>query len=307
MGYFISEQTRSNGNSEICRYDSAEGVVAVEPLSFSTQRVCDESIGVLACRGVRYDAQRRLCLVFYYGYRHYDPATGRWLNRDPLGEEGGLNLYAFVSNNPVTIYDILGLQGPRQEYNGPSLGEVANSFANAVENATTITGGVSGGLHFNAQVGPVRGEVGGEVGWQTGSNLSGTQSGSMVEGSIGGELSFGNHTVGANYGGHSGWLNENGNLTTVEGSDSVLGYSYDAGGADIGANSDWTVGVGATVLGAGGQISFDFQTFWDSFTDVFDDGDSNGGGGSSGGGNGSGGGGGGGWPGGGGPTCQQST
>ena len=27
----------------------------------------------------------------------YNPQTGRWLNRDPMGEEGGLNLYIFVA------------------------------------------------------------------------------------------------------------------------------------------------------------------------------------------------------------------
>ncbi len=33
--------------------------------------------------------------LYYYGYRYLNPATGRWLNRDPIAERGGLNLYAF--------------------------------------------------------------------------------------------------------------------------------------------------------------------------------------------------------------------
>jgi RHS repeat-associated protein len=41
----------------------------------------------------------------YYGYRFYSPAIGRWINRDPLGEEGGINLYGFVGGNPVTFKD----------------------------------------------------------------------------------------------------------------------------------------------------------------------------------------------------------
>jgi len=46
----------------------------------------------------------------YYGYRYYDPSTGRWLNRDPIGEEtGGRNLYAMVHNDPVDLVDMLGL------------------------------------------------------------------------------------------------------------------------------------------------------------------------------------------------------
>ncbi len=49
----------------------------------------------------------------YYGYRYYNPSTGRWLSRDPLGEMGGakasLNLYDFVGNDPIGYFDVLGL------------------------------------------------------------------------------------------------------------------------------------------------------------------------------------------------------
>jgi RHS repeat-associated protein len=43
-------------------------------------------------------------------YRLYDPDTGRWLNRDPIGEMGGLNLYGYVGGNPVNFVDPDGLQ-----------------------------------------------------------------------------------------------------------------------------------------------------------------------------------------------------
>jgi RHS repeat-associated protein len=47
---------------------------------------------------------------FYnYGFRCYSPMLGRWLSRDPIGEEGGLNLYGFVGNNGVNGTDHLGL------------------------------------------------------------------------------------------------------------------------------------------------------------------------------------------------------
>jgi RHS repeat-associated protein len=47
---------------------------------------------------------------FYaFGYRFYDPATQRWLNRDPIGEEGGVNLYGYVENDPINFIDPLGL------------------------------------------------------------------------------------------------------------------------------------------------------------------------------------------------------
>jgi RHS repeat-associated protein len=47
----------------------------------------------------------------YYGHRYYSPTTGRWLSRDPIGEDGGDNVYAFVQNNPLNSYDIEGLLG----------------------------------------------------------------------------------------------------------------------------------------------------------------------------------------------------
>ncbi len=46
--------------------------------------------------------------LYYYGFRHYDPVTGRWPSRDPIGERGGLNLYGFVRNNPLAWLDRLG-------------------------------------------------------------------------------------------------------------------------------------------------------------------------------------------------------
>jgi RHS repeat-associated protein len=42
-------------------------------------------------------------------YRAYDAAHARWLNRDPIGEGGGPNLYAYVNGNPLTDTDPLGL------------------------------------------------------------------------------------------------------------------------------------------------------------------------------------------------------
>ena len=45
----------------------------------------------------------------YYGYRFYLPVLARWINRDPLSESAGPNLFSFVINNPVNWVDPLGL------------------------------------------------------------------------------------------------------------------------------------------------------------------------------------------------------
>lgn len=46
--------------------------------------------------------------VRYYGYRYYDPVTGRWPSRDPIGVRGGMNLYGMVGNKSVNNVDLLG-------------------------------------------------------------------------------------------------------------------------------------------------------------------------------------------------------
>jgi RHS repeat-associated protein len=45
----------------------------------------------------------------YYGYRYYGASVGRWINRDPITEKGGINMYAFVRNSPTFHHDRLGL------------------------------------------------------------------------------------------------------------------------------------------------------------------------------------------------------
>jgi RHS repeat-associated protein len=43
--------------------------------------------------------------MYYYGYRFYDPNLQRWLNRDPISELGGINLYEFLQNSPTCRVD----------------------------------------------------------------------------------------------------------------------------------------------------------------------------------------------------------
>ena len=50
---------------------------------------------------------RETCSVCYQ-QRFYLPPFGRWLNRDPIEEEGGENLYAFCGNTPSARFDKLG-------------------------------------------------------------------------------------------------------------------------------------------------------------------------------------------------------
>jgi len=47
--------------------------------------------------------------LHYNYHRYYDPKLGRYLRADPMGLDGGINLYAYVQNDPVNYYDIEGL------------------------------------------------------------------------------------------------------------------------------------------------------------------------------------------------------
>ena len=70
-----------------------------------------------------------------YNYRYYNPKDGRWINRDPITEQGGWNLYAFVGNTPSLKTDILGRQFPPG-----SAGVINNAIKSAAINATRNVG-----------------------------------------------------------------------------------------------------------------------------------------------------------------------
>ena len=56
--------------------------------------------------GQYYDQETGL---HYNWNRYYDPKTGRYLTPDPIGLEGGINLFSYVANNPLRLFDINGL------------------------------------------------------------------------------------------------------------------------------------------------------------------------------------------------------
>ena len=71
--------------------------------------------------------------LLYYGFRYYNPSTGRWLSRDPIEEAGGVNLYGFVSNNPTNDVDPLGLVGGGSGNQPPTPKEIEGARTRAFQ------------------------------------------------------------------------------------------------------------------------------------------------------------------------------
>ncbi len=81
-----------------CAYDPYGNTIAqsdtqedFNPVRFSS-KYCDGETG-----------------FYYYGFRFYSPQLGRWLSRDPIEEEGGVNILSFLMNSPLGMHDYIGM------------------------------------------------------------------------------------------------------------------------------------------------------------------------------------------------------
>jgi RHS repeat-associated protein len=99
-----------DANGNVSEYVDSSGTVVAHyeysPFGKTTAATGDEADTFAFRFSTKYlDSETAL---YYYGYRYYDPEDGRWLSRDPLGEMGGANIRAFVTNNAYDLYDSLG-------------------------------------------------------------------------------------------------------------------------------------------------------------------------------------------------------
>ena len=95
----VSDLTDAQGNV-VAHYEyspfgthTATGSYTGNPFRFSSE-VFDSETGLI-----------------YYNYRYYNPNLGRWINRDPIEEQGGWNLYVMIGNNVNNKMDKCGLLG----------------------------------------------------------------------------------------------------------------------------------------------------------------------------------------------------
>jgi len=84
--------------------------------------------------------------MLYMRARYYDPAIGRFINKDPIGYFGGLNLYTYAANNPIRYTDINGLY-PNREKTSKALGFFGQLFSASGAKGTGGVVGAAGSLY----------------------------------------------------------------------------------------------------------------------------------------------------------------
>jgi RHS repeat-associated protein len=139
-------QADGNGNVT-CMINTSNSVVA-RYLYDPYGRVLSQS-GLLAAANLYRFSSKEAHLnsgLVYYLYRFYDPNLQRWVNRDPIGELGGFNLYVYVGNGAAYLVDPYGLINWQQILQGTltTIGGIGSIVVGGA--ATAGTGGLAVGL-----------------------------------------------------------------------------------------------------------------------------------------------------------------
>jgi len=114
--------------------------------------------GLLALQGA--DTTLPPITLQHVGHRWYQPDSGRFVQRDPIGIAGGLNVYAYAMMNPVHLTDPLGLSVPHWSDGLPTSGAIIDLMGGAA------LGGVGGALGAGAGLTGVGvGAAGGAMVW----------------------------------------------------------------------------------------------------------------------------------------------
>ncbi|HEY3265367.1 MAG TPA: RHS repeat-associated core domain-containing protein [Armatimonadota bacterium] len=197
------------------------------------------------------------------GHRYYDPATGRFLTRDPISYAGGINLYAYCQNNPVNLTDPAGLcTDDRDRWLDGDVAEITSGRDEAFHTGANLVGTATYAEIAVAEyyaTGPLysaAGHLAAAILGKAGGMLAGAVGRGGDDAAAAGETA----TVI-----RAGLIsNAPGGSRVIRGEGCVLGgVSVNVGvgsleevGSTSGArNGQWAVGTAEKVLGAGGSIT----------------------------------------------------
>ena len=177
--------------------------------------------------------------LVYFGYRFYVPYMERWLNRDPIGTDGGLNIYGYVENNPLIYVDPHGL----------FLCDILSSLGDTnISLGATVGAGISinSGLTLSAS------GITGSVGVGVGAGISG-------RGALGSESGAGLSTniVSGSIGDTDRSLNVDSSFNVTAGSGIGISATASAGTSGAGFGVDGSAVVGISIysgIGINGDI-----------------------------------------------------
>jgi RHS repeat-associated protein len=192
---------------------------------------------------------------YYFGWRYYDPTLQRWLNRDPIQEAGGINLYAYVMNNPINAIDALGTDATATTIEGFNLGSEAVAESGAAAWTVGINNS-SGALSLYTS------------GWGGNQYVATASVGANAEVASGALTVVGiGYNVYQAYNGQESWIQAGAN-STVSGTAWGIGYFAEDGGP-IGLSLAGGYFAGSLINEYVPGVSENAQAFFQPFTDWY--------------------------------------
>ena len=98
-----------DGRGNVVQLTDTSGAVSGKYTYDAFGNTLSQTGGAAGLNPYRFSTKETVGSLVYYGFRFYLPSLGKWINRDPILERDGTNLYKFVRNNPLNYADAKGL------------------------------------------------------------------------------------------------------------------------------------------------------------------------------------------------------